>query len=1288
MALALLFASGCGGRRPETLPLSIRGIADPPPNASGWNSTAVTVYFQCTGGATQLIRCTDPQTIATEGANQKVSGSTTDAGGETASTSVVLNIDKFGPTISPQISPPLNGSGWTNTVPVTVSFVCADPLSGIANCPQAQTIATAGSGKIVQGTATDKAGNTTTTSVTVNIGTIAPSISASVSPAPNSDGWNNSAVTVAFKCEVGSAPVISCPSPQVVTTQGQNQSIAGTAQDAAGNVAQASATINLDTTPPKLAVTSPVDGTTIATATSSIGVIGTASDDVSGLDSVTCNGASATISNGTFACTVNLVTGKNPLTIVATDHAGNKATATEGITYGPTSQITVTILSPSNLSITNLTPVTVNGTVSDPTATLTVNGIAVAQSAGSFSTPVPLVEGLNVLSVVATNPAGLSSTATVQVTLDTTPPHITIDSPTSGTTTTADSVTVLGLANDVVVGTVNSRDVQVTVNGLPAQVANRSYSVANVPLALGPNTIQAVGRDQAGNSTTTSVIVTRALASQPPPPAIGTAIQTEWLNTISGDGQSGVVGTVLGAPLVVSLIDQNSQPVQNQAVIFKVTGGNGLVAGNGSAAATSAAVMTDSSGSAQVAWTLGTRAGAGANKIEVSSAMAVSPLTLSATGLTGTPAQIVVDSGNNQTGIVGQPLPFPFVADVVDSGHNRVPDVPVTFTVTQGGGTFAGQASTTINSDSNGRVIAVLTTGTQEGINNNVVQATFDANTGFPAAFSATAKKPGNPADTTISGVVLDNSSNPIPGVTIRLYQTNQGNANNLPVQVGAPAVTGAQGTFLIPSAPVGSYKLMADGGTVTGIRAYPPLEYDVVTVAGTDNTVGMPIYLPALDTVNKLCIDETHGGVLTLPQYPGFSLTVAAGSATFPGGARSGCVSVTPVNGDKVPMAPGFGQQPRFIVTIQPVGTMFNPPAAITLPNVDGLKPNEVTEMYSYDHDLGMFTSIGTGTVSSDGSKIVSNPGVGVLKAGWHCGGNPNATGSAGTCPQCRKCNGTDCEPDPAQQCKSCSLAAHGQCDGSGNCTSGPAPFGTIGITPNQLCSGAPTVGITKELTYSADNLDDINIPSCPAKKPNVRWTISDGSPTESTSLNVSWTAPNNPSSVAVELDGQDLSGNFVKLESGSVSVVIPTTDTSSRASTQSCPSGFGKDDLYTAVVKYDSCYVDFSGIVVQERDDGANPMLILNDCDFDLTGIIITGGPVLTIDSSNKYAYDELELCAKDVTIPAVGCHIAFQTQWQVGPNRLNYVVHTNYFSIPPGNSKSNPPGGFSQMTTSRTP
>jgi len=43
--------------------------------------------------------------------------------------------------------------------------------------------------------------------------------------------------------------------------------------------------------------------------------------------------------------------------------------------------------------------------------------------------------------------------------------------------------------------------------------------------------------------------------------------------------------------------------------------------------------------------------------------------------------------------------------------------------------------------------------------------------------------------------------------------------------------------------------KLMADGFTASQPgKAYPTLEYEIVTIAGQDNGVGMPIYLPTLD--------------------------------------------------------------------------------------------------------------------------------------------------------------------------------------------------------------------------------------------------------------------------------------------------------------------------------------------------------------------------------------------------------------------------------------------------------
>ena len=664
---------------------------------------------------------------------------------------------------------------------------------------------------------------------------------------------------------------------------------------------------------------------------------------------------------------------------------------------------TVAITEPSNLAYLNVTPIQVRGTVGDPQASVVINGVpaAVNSSSMTFAAQVPLLEGANTLQAVVTNVSGSVTTANVQVTLDTTPPRVNIDTPEAAFVTNQAMLNVGGLVNDIVVGTVNSEQATVRVNGITAQVANRSFLVADVPLALGANTLQAVATDRSGNSATTAVMVTRV------------PVTPGSIALVSGNTQSGPAGSSLGAPMVVRLTNQAGQPAgAGQAVVFRVLENSGGLV-SGTTRVGSLVVLTDAAGQASAGFQLGSRSGVGNNVVEAAATGFTGATVFTHSGTPTAAAQIVVDTGNGQSGVVGQSLPLPFIAIVTDGGFNRLANVPVTFTVKQGGGSMAGNTVVTTQSDADGRVAAVLKLGQQEGFDNNVVEATFAGNSGQPAAFLASARVPGNPALTSITGVVLDNSNLPIEGVTVRLFRTHQN--TGLPEEVVTPVETNGGGNFVILPAPVGAFKLMADGATAPN-GPWPTLEFDLVTVAGRSNDVGLPIYLPKLDSGNALCVNETTGGTLTLPAVPGFALTVAAGAATFPGGARSGCVTVTPVNADKVPMSPGFGQQPRFVVTIQPVGTVFNPPARITLPNVDGLQPRAVTEMYSYDHDLASFVAIGTGTVSEDGSVIASDPGVGVIKAGWHCGGNPNTVGSAGTCPTCKRCQGTDCVADNSQ--------------------------------------------------------------------------------------------------------------------------------------------------------------------------------------------------------------------------------------------------------------------------------
>lgn len=197
----------------------------------------------------------------------------------------------------------------------------------------------------------------------------------------------------------------------------------GTATDKAGNSSTASVIVKLDKTPPSVTVTSPVSGTTVYTSPASVS--GTVTDNLSGLAGITCDGTPAILTGSTFNCSAPLTASVNSI-VKATDVAGNISTPPLSLTY---SAPTVTITAPADLSFLNLSPTTVTGTVSDPTATVVINSIPASVANGSFSASIPLAEGPNILTASATSSGGAAATASITVTLDTTPPHVIITSP-------------------------------------------------------------------------------------------------------------------------------------------------------------------------------------------------------------------------------------------------------------------------------------------------------------------------------------------------------------------------------------------------------------------------------------------------------------------------------------------------------------------------------------------------------------------------------------------------------------------------------------------------------------------------------------------------------------------------------------------------------------------------------------------------------------------------------------------------------------------------------------------
>lgn len=688
----------------------------------------------------------------------------------------------------------------------------------------------------------------------------------------------------------------------------------------------------------------------------------------------------------------------------------------DGTGGGGGETLSVAITSPESLVTFGATPITVTGDVEPPGVALTVNGIGVDSSSGTFSTQVALVEGHNTIVARIVGSDGTQLTDSVTVSLDLTPPYLTIDSHADQQTVTASPITVTGLINDIVRGTVEEESANVTVNGIAATISNRSYSAANVALQSGANLITVRGTDPVGNTSEKAITVIYT-------PPVG-----KRLEGVSGNGQTAQIEAPVAAPLVVKLSDASGAPIADEAVVFRVTQGSGVV-GLGTAQEGRAVVVnTGADGMASTGFKLGQRVGSANHKVSAKVVGVDSEVVFSAsaTGLVGN--KISVNSGNNQRGAAGQVLPEPLVVAVTDAGANVVEGARIRFDVVAGGGSFPGQLpSLEVTTDSDGRAAAQFVLGNLEGIDAQRISATLlDGPPGEPlvAGFSASAFVPADPGQTSVSGVVLDNQDQPIPGVTLRIEGTSR------------TAVADAQGQFKITQAPVGPIRLTADGSTAAGDGEYPSLSYMLVTVAGVDNPLPAPIYMVKLDTKNAVYAGPTDV-VLELPAYPGFKLEIAKNSVTFPDGAREGLISVTPVNIDKIPMPPPNGMQPQFIVTIQPTNTRFDPPARLTLPNTDGFPAGAQVDMYSYDHDLEEFVSIGLGTVSEDGSVVSSNPGVGVVKAGWHCGSQPTGSGCCGGggnggCPKCQKsnnnnCNGGGCVPDNSQQASSCKKCSGG---------------------------------------------------------------------------------------------------------------------------------------------------------------------------------------------------------------------------------------------------------------------
>ena len=92
-------------------------------------------------------------------------------------------------------------------------------------------------------------------SLEVKLDKTLPNITTTTSPPANSQGWNNSDVTVTFTATDNLSGVASLTQPMTANTEGANQHIGGEAIDLAGNRTTTYVILNIDKTPPAPSIT-------------------------------------------------------------------------------------------------------------------------------------------------------------------------------------------------------------------------------------------------------------------------------------------------------------------------------------------------------------------------------------------------------------------------------------------------------------------------------------------------------------------------------------------------------------------------------------------------------------------------------------------------------------------------------------------------------------------------------------------------------------------------------------------------------------------------------------------------------------------------------------------------------------------------------------------------------------------------------------------------------------------------------------------------------------------------
>jgi hypothetical protein len=263
---------------------------------------------------------------------------------------------------------------------------------------------------------------------------------------------------------------------------------------------------------------------------------------------VTVNGAAATVNGTSWSTTISLAEGLNLLTVIASNTKGATVKTVTVNALPPTGNPVSLTINPLPAMTASAT-VTLSGTVTTG-ASVTVNGTAATVTGTTWSLPVTLTPGNNNFLIIASKATLSDTAASIDITLDNTPPLLTSFLPPNGTATSTPVLPLSGTVTDD-----SPTSVTVTLNG-SSQIIDVSEDIFSTALVLagGSNVVSLMATDAAGNKSSiiSSTLVYNPLAPRATLTSPSGGISSSTNATISGTAPENSTVTVNGQPVTLS----------------------------------------------------------------------------------------------------------------------------------------------------------------------------------------------------------------------------------------------------------------------------------------------------------------------------------------------------------------------------------------------------------------------------------------------------------------------------------------------------------------------------------------------------------------------------------------------------------------------------------------------------------------------------------------------------------------------------------------------------------------